>query len=73
MKIIKDGTILTEDMTTGLYVTYTGGSGTGDYNDLTNLPSLNGVTIIGSMTLDDFGLETTTINLATTTSIDNLF
>ncbi len=32
-------------------------SGTGDYNDLSNKPSINGVTLIGDKTADDLELQ----------------
>lgn len=35
-----------------------GGGGTSDYEDLDNLPSINGVTIEGDLTSDDLGLAT---------------
>lgn len=34
-----------------------GGGGTGDYNDLTNKPTIEGKTLEGDMTLDDIGDE----------------
>lgn len=34
-----------------------GGSGTSDYNALTNLPSLNGVKISGNKTASDYGIQ----------------
>ena len=37
----------------------TGGSGTSDYNKLTNQPSVNGVTLIGNKTTHDLKLDTT--------------
>lgn len=37
----------------------TGGGGTSDYNKLTNLPSVNGVTLLGDKTTHDLKLDTT--------------
>lgn len=34
-----------------------GGSGTSNYNDLNNKPSINGVTLIGNKTTEDLGIE----------------
>lgn len=33
-----------------------GGGGTTDYNDLTNKPSINGVTLQGALTSDDLSI-----------------
>lgn len=34
-----------------------GGGGTGDYNELINKPSINGVEVVGDMTSQDLGLS----------------
>lgn len=34
-----------------------GGSGTTDYNDLENKPSIEGTTLVGDLTLADIGVE----------------
>lgn len=37
-----------------------GGGGTTDYEDLTNLPEVNGVQLIGDKSLEDLGIESLT-------------
>ena len=44
---------------------YGGGSGTNDYNDLSNKPQLNGVTLIGNKSLSDLGIQETISDLDT--------
>ena len=41
---------------TGKFVVFEGGSGTNDYNDLINQPTLEGEVIKGDMSLSDFGI-----------------
>ncbi len=43
-----------------------GGGGTYDYNDLTNQPSINNVTLVGNKTLADLGIEKASIVLTGT-------
>ena len=43
----------------------TGGGGTGNYADLTNKPSINGTTLIGSKTASITSAGTTTVNSIT--------
>lgn len=48
------------------------GSGTSDYERLTNLPLINGVLVIGNKSLDAYGIQPTNI-YADSTDIDHLF
>lgn len=40
-----------------------GGGGTSNYNDLTNKPSINGVTLTGNKTTSDLGIDKTAVGL----------
>lgn len=40
----------------GLMTTGTGSGGTADYEELSNIPSINNVTLIGDMSLSDLGI-----------------
>lgn len=49
-----------------------GGSGTSDYTDLTNKPSINGVTLSGNKTTSDLGINATNVILSDgVTSVEN--
>lgn len=48
------------------------GSGTSDYERLTNLPQINDVLVIGNKSLDTYGIQPTN-DYATTTDILELF
>jgi hypothetical protein len=41
-----------------------GGGGTSNYNDLTNKPSINGVTLSGNKTTSDLGIDKTAVGLS---------
>jgi len=45
------------------YAVPSGGGGTSDYTDLTNKPSINGVTLSGNKTTSDLGIDKTAIGL----------
>lgn len=49
-----------------------GGSGTDNYNSLTNKPSINGVQLVGNKTLADLGLVDPMILKGVVSSVDNL-
>lgn len=51
------GQTLVYDATSGKWVNGSGGGGTTDYSDLTNKPSVNGVTLSGNKTSGDLGLQ----------------
>lgn len=40
-----------------------GGGGTSNYNELENLPSINGVTLVGNKTSDDLGIDSVSANV----------
>lgn len=44
---------------------YAGGSGTNNYNDLTNKPQINGVELVGNKSLSDLGIQATISDLDT--------
>ena len=48
------------------------GSGTSDYEALTNLPQINDVTVIGNKPLDAYGIQPT-IDYADSSDIDHFF
>ena len=48
------------------------GSGTSDYEDLTNLPKINNVLVIGNKSLDTYGIQPT-IDYADSSDIDHFF
>ena len=48
------------------------GSGTSDYEALTNLPQINDVTVIGNKPLSAYGIQPTN-EYADSTDIDHLF
>lgn len=52
-----DGDALVYDAESGKWVNGAGGGGTNDYTDLTNKPSVNGVTLSGNKTSADLGLQ----------------
>lgn len=52
-----DGQTLVYDATSGKWVNGSGGGGTTDYTDLTNKPSINGVTLSGNKTSEDLGIS----------------
>lgn len=52
-----DGQILKYNSTSGKWVNGTGGGGTSDYSQLTNKPSVNGVTLSGNKTSADLGIS----------------
>lgn len=49
-----------------------GGSGTSDYEALTNLPQINDVTVIGNKSLDAYGIQPTN-DYADNSDINRLF
>lgn len=53
----EDGQTLVYDATSGKWVNGSGGGGTTDYTDLSNKPSINGVTLSGNKTSADLGIS----------------
>ena len=49
-----------------------GGTGTSDYEALSNLPQINDVLVIGNKSLDAYGIQPTNV-YADSTDIDHLF
>ena len=54
---VSDGDALVYDSTSHKWVNGAGGGGTSDYNNLTNKPSINGVTLSGNKTSSDLGIS----------------
>ncbi len=65
------GTISSNNSLTGV-VGIGGGSGSNDYNDLRNKPSINEVVLIGNKTLPQLDIQPTNV-YADNIDIDNLF
>ena len=65
------GTISNNNSLTGV-VGIGGGSGSNDYNDLRNKPSINEVVLIGNKTLPQLDIQPTNV-YADNIDIDNLF
>lgn len=53
----EDGDALIYDSTSGKWINGAGGGGTTDYTQLTNKPSINGVTLSGNKTSADLGIS----------------
>lgn len=53
----EDGDALIYDSTSGKWINGAGGGGTTDYTDLSNKPSVNGVTLSGNKTSADLGIS----------------
>lgn len=49
-----------------------GGGGTSDYNELSNLPSINNVTLSGNKTTSDLGIEIPDVSTFITKDVNNL-
>ena len=49
-----------------------GGTGTSNYNDLSNKPSINGVTLSGNKTSEDLGIENIQYSTMPTASSTNV-
>lgn len=54
-----------------LYTTPGGGSGTSDYDDLTNRPQINSVTLTGNKSFSDLGLDEVEVPLYTVTTAES--
>lgn len=57
VKIIPQKTIPVEIINSQTPIFIQSGNGTDDYNNLKNIPKLNGEKIIGDKTSEDYGLE----------------
>lgn len=66
------GTLSSTGTLVGRLNQYGGGSGTNNYEDLTNLPKINDVLVIGNKSLDAYGIQPTN-EYADSTDIDNFF
>lgn len=62
-----DGTTSTFEVTNG----QSGGGGTSNYNELTNKPSINGVTLIGNKTSSDLGVQDALVSGTNIKTINN--
>ncbi len=66
------GTLISTGTIVGRLNQYGGGSGTNNYEDLTNLPKINNVLVIGNKSLDTYGIQPTN-DYADNSDILNLF
>lgn len=66
------GTLSSTGTLVGRLNQYGGGSGTNNYEDLTNLPKINNVLVIGNKSLDTYGIQPTN-EYADSTDIDHFF
>ena len=66
------GTLSSTGTLLGVLNQYGGGSGTNNYEDLTNLPQINDVLVIGNKSLATYGIQPTN-DYADNSDINRLF
>lgn len=61
---------LGEQKITDIIKTEAGSGGTGDYNELTNKPQINGVTLVGNLTTEDLNIDISSVDAYTKSETD---